>query len=148
MFGDPDNDPPTLPPDNDDDGDDNTPVPDETPSTPPTEPPTAAPAPDPAPHLPHELPNLQSDLAPSLLGPGNCQTGRERAHLMSDYSEPNSNDPYKILQEALKQTITKAMKKNESARMNEAPTPQEPNSFREAWDHPDPQQREKWREAI
>ena len=26
--------------------------------------------------------------------------------------------------------------------------PQEPRSFREAWDHPDPDQREKWRDAI
>ena len=70
----------------------------------------------------------------------------------------NSSDPYKILQKALQQTlpdfalltatVMKAMKKNESTKANEAPTPQEPNSFREAWDHPDPQQREKWREAI
>ena len=70
----------------------------------------------------------------------------------------DSNDAYEILQKALQQTlpdfalltatVTKAIKKNELVQTNEAPTPQEPNSFREAWDHPDPQQREKWREAI
>ena len=89
IFGDDDETPPLLPDDEDDLGDPAA-EPDETPSAPPTAEPPNPPALPPEPPIPQELRNLQSDLAPSLLGPGNRQTGRERAHLMSD----NSSDPY------------------------------------------------------
>ena len=69
-------------------------------------------------------------------------------------TENNEHDPYKILQQALKQTlpdfalltaaVTKSMKKSNDNAPTENPTVKEPTTFREAWDHPDEQQREKW----
>ena len=61
--------------------------PDNVPSGQPHDPaPVQAPVPATAqtPRLPRELRNLQSDLAPQLLEPGNRQTGRERLNLMLD----------------------------------------------------------------
>ena len=109
LFGDDNNTPPMLPHDDEDDVGDQPTEPDMIPSEPPTATlPTLSPNP-PASQLPREICNLCSDLAPSLLGPGNCQTGRERAHLMSDDPETNpenkEHNPYEILQQALKQTL-------------------------------------------
>ena len=75
--------------------DDDLNIPDEVPSQPPTNdpaliPPTAPPTPPhgptiaPPPPMTCELRNLASDLHPNLLGPGNCQTGRESTHVMYD----------------------------------------------------------------
>ena len=119
LFGDNDETPQMLPDDDEDDLGDPTTEPDKTPSAPPTAAPPNPPTPPPAPHIPHELCNLHSDLAPSLLGPGNRQTGRERVHLMSDDPETTKEDhettkedpettkedPYELLRQALNQTL-------------------------------------------
>ena len=94
----------TLPHDDDDDIGDPPTEPNAIPSAPPTTALPNLPATLPASQVPRELCNLRSDLAPSLLGPGNRQTGRERAHLMSDNPETNSEtnepNPYEILHQA------------------------------------------------
>ena len=76
---------------------------------------------------------------------------------MSD-DPKTKNNPYEILHQALKQTlpdfalltaaVTKSMQKSTSNTPTEDPTIKEPTMFREAWDHSDEQQREKWRTAI
>ena len=76
---------------------------------------------------------------------------------MSDDSE-TKKDPYELLQQALKQTlpdfalltaaVTKSMQKSNDNIPTGDSTIKEPATFREAWDHSDEQQREKWRAAI
>ena len=158
LFGDDEETPPLLP-DDEDDPEDQDPDPD-APTSASTGPTPNPPVPPPNPAIPRELRNLQSDLAPSLLGPGNRQTGRERAqaNLMSDNPETEEVDPYEILQKALNQTlpdfalltaaVTKTMQKSNDNNPTEPSTVKEPATFREAWDHPEEQQREKWRAAI
>ena len=88
MYG--EDNPTTLLPPQDELFEDNIkPQPDDMPSAPANihpanPPPVPAPAPVPTPCLPRELRNLQSDLAPQLLEPGNRPTGRERINLMLD----------------------------------------------------------------
>ena len=84
--------------------------------------------------LPRELRNLQSDLAPQLLEPGNRQTGRERLNLMLDDYLPDFA--------FLSALVSKAMHEhdeedddNKKEVTNE--TIKEPKTFQEAWHHPD-----------
>ena len=138
LFGD-DNDTPPLLPDDDENLGDPAMEPDETPSAPPTAVPPNPPANPPELQVPRELRNLQSNLAPSLLGPRNRQTGRERAHLMSDNPETEKEDPYELLQQALKQTlpdfalltaaVTKSMQKSHDNTPTEDSTIKEPTQF-------------------
>ena len=133
-------------------------TPDATLSQNPTNPPNPSTAPTPT--LPRELRNLQSDLAPNLLGPGNRPTGRERAALVLDDYEDQAF--YEELQKELETFLpdfaftaammTTTMKPSEvpTNKPDDEPTEsiKEPTKFREAWDHEDPQQRQKWRDAI
>ena len=133
-------------------------TPDATLSQNPTNPPNPSTAPTPT--LPRELRNLQSDLAPNLLGPGNRPTGRERAALVLDDYEDQAF--YEELQKELETFLpdfaftaammTTTMKPSEvpTNKPDDEPTEsiKEPTKFREAWDHEDPQQRLKWRDAI
>ena len=72
---------------------------------------------------------------------------------MSD-DPKTENNPYEILHQALKQTlpdfalltaaVTKSMQKSNDNIPTEDSMIKEPTTFREAWDHPNEQQREKW----
>ena len=112
----------------------------------------------PAPNIPRELRNLQSDLAPNLLGPGNRPTGRERAALVLDDYKDKDKAFYEELQNLLPDFAFTAAMMTKTMEPSEAPTNEpnaeptelnkEPSKFREAWDHEDPEQRQKWRDAI
>ena len=77
---------------------------------------------------------------------------------MSDDPETKKEDPYELLQQALKQTlpdfalltagVTKLMQKSNDNIPTGDSMIKEPATFREAWDHSDEQQREKWRAVI
>ena len=66
---------------------------------------------------------------------------------MSDNPETKKEDPYKLLRQALNQTlpdfalltaaVTKSMQKSNDNIPTEDSTVKEPTTFREAWDHSD-----------
>ena len=102
-------------------------------------PPTA-----PAPCLPRELRNLQSDLAPQLLEPGNRQTGRERLNLMLDNYLPD----FAFLSALVSEAMHKHDEYDDDKKEVTNETIKEPKTFQEAWHHPNLNQQPKWREAI
>ena len=86
------------------------------------------------------------------------ETTKEDHETTKEDPETTKEDPYELLRQALNQTlpdfalltaaVTKSMQKSTTNTPTEDPTIKEPTTFREAWDHSDEQQREKWRTTI
>ena len=111
-------------------------------------PPAPTPAPVPPTRLPRELCNLQSDLAPHLLEPGNRPTGRERMNLMLDDYDliKNSLPDFAFITALVSETIHECYENNEDNK--DKATVDEPKTFQEAWNNPNQDHQLKWREAI